>query len=540
MMRRILLPLVCFGAATLLGGCPQHVNAIIDEALPPEGYKPVYLTSSVGYADLLKEKGIALGEGVGASGAAIEDMIEGAVAPRPSDTARATVGGGSGATDGRGSGARGGSAPAATGVGAPAAATAPGVLAMEIRNVDDRRYPDLVELRAYVHDGTGRFVMGLAPPHFAGRGHWRDYWTTLVDSCGGQAVTIDSFEVTEVREDRREPLAIAYALDHSGSMGQVRTRKLRDAIQRTMRLIRRGDRVSVLTFTSTPIVEIALTGDSGVFRRFRGDDLSTYGGGTALYDGAEAAIAQLATAPTTHRRSLIVFSDGGDNDSDSTLAAVHRAAQKARVTIYTIAYGQAEETPLRDLAMYTGGKFYRIYSTQEFPFVFADIYRRMNNYYRITYRPPQCRGLHTATASLRVPELVASRLRASGQYDRSIFTPFTEVGEITFANIEFDYDQATIRPESQSLIREVATSMARYPTMVVEVRGHTDDRGGDEYNVELSKRRARAVADAISALGVSSTRLRVAGFGESRPVVANDSEPNRTRNRRTEFVILSR
>lgn len=505
MVRRILLSLAGIGASLALGGCPQHVNALIEEALPPEDYRPVYLTSSVGFEELVRERG------GGARARGDEEEMG-----RAGDEGRTRGAGGTGTTEREGE------------------------LAMEIRNVDARRYPEVVELRAFVSDGSGRFVTGLAPPHFAGRGNYREYWRRLVDSCAGQAVTIDSFVVTEVREDRREPLAIAYALDHSGSMGELRTRKLREAIERTMRLIRRGDRVSVLTFTTEPRLEIPLTGDSGVFRRFRGDDLSTYGGGTALYDGALSAISQLASAPPSHRRSLIIFSDGGDNDSDSSLAAVNRAAQEQRVTIYTIAYGQAEEDPLRDLAMYTGGKFYRIYSTKEFPFVFADIYRRMNNYYLITYRPPDCRALHTATATLEIPELVDDRMLASGIYDRSLFTPFTEVGDITFANIEFDYDQATIRPESQPWIRAVATSMQRYPKMVIEVRGHTDDRGSDEYNLDLSRRRAQAVADALVALGIGGSRLRVQGFGETRPLGANDSEANRMRNRRTEFVILAR
>jgi VWFA-related protein len=530
MARRILLLLALIASSTLLGGCPQHVDALIQEALPPDDYQPVYMTSGVTYADLMKEHGITLGPDGLPSRAALDSAIaarrgaDGAMGAEPVTGAPPVIGGSTVDDSSR-----------------ALASAARNGLAMDIRNVDDRRYPDVVELRAFVYDETGRFVMGLAPPHFAGAGSYRDYWRTLVDSCGGAAVRVDSFDVTEVREDRREPLAIAYLLDHSSSMGELRTRRLRDAIQRTMRLIRRGDRVAILSFSKTTNVEIALTGDSATFRqKFRPDDLSTYGGGTALYDGALTAIRQLEAAPASHRRSLIIFSDGGDNDSDSSLAAVHRAAQAERVSVYTIAYGQAEEEPLRDLATYTGGRMYRIYSTKEFPFVFADIYRRMNNYYRITYRAPECGGIHTATATLSVPELARRDMAASGIYDRSIFTPFTEVGDIAFANIEFDYDKATIRPESMTWINQVASAMQTYPKMVIEVRGHTDDRGAADYNLDLSKRRAQAVADALIALGIDRRRLRVEGFGETRPLVVNDSEANRTRNRRTEFVIVAR
>lgn len=520
MVRRILLSLVTLCATIALGGCPQHLEKLVNEALPPDDYRPVYLTSAVHFGALLKEHGIQ----------------PGAIASRATGTASDSTGRTAAASGGAATAGASGStgASAATGTGS-------GRLAFDIRNVDDRRYPEVVELRAYVHDDAGRFVMGLAPPYFAGTGNYRNYWRTLVDSCGDTATTIRNFNVVEVREDKREPLAIAYALDHSSSMGEVRARKLREAIQRTLRLIRRGDMVSVLTFTKSVQMEVPLTGDSAAFRqRFRATDLSTYGGGTALYDGALRALKELSTAPSSHRRSLIIFSDGADNDSDSSLAAVHRAAERDRVTIYTIAYGEAEEGPLSELATYTGGKLYRIYSTKEFPFVFADIYRRMNNYYRITYRPPSCRGMHTATATLMVPEMSPGAFAASGIYDQSVFTPFTEVGDIAFANIEFDYNLATIRPESMAWIHEVAASMRKYPRMKIEIRGHTDDRGGDEYNLDLSRRRAQSVAVALAGLGIDPSRLRVEGYGKSRPLVVNDSEENRTRNRRTEFVIIAR
>ena len=194
---------------------------------------------------------------------------------------------------------------------------------------------------------------------------------------------------------------------------------------------------------------------------------------------------------------------------------------------------------MQDLASYTGGRYYRIYSNREFPYVFADIYRGLSNYYRITYRPPECPGLHTASVSLTIPEL-DSRLLADGTYDRSVFTPFSGVGDIALVNIEFDYDKATIRPESMPRIQEIASVMKTYPTILMEIRGHTDDRGSDDYNQNLSEQRARAVADALEDMGVKSARLTIQGFGESRPLAPNDSEENRKKNRRTEFVIVKK
>jgi VWFA-related protein len=416
-----------------------------------------------------------------------------------------------------------------------------GPLRVEIRNVDARRYPETVELRAFVYDTAGRFVMGLAPPYLDATRDFRSYWRALYDSCAGASVPIDSFDVVEVREDRREPVAIAYVLDHSGSMGELRTRRLREAAHNTLRLIRRTDRVAILTFTTTVTRELPLSGGTTEFRRrFEPLDLSTYGGGTSLYDAALEAIEEVSKAPQGNRRSIIVFSDGADGNSDSTAEAVHRSALRSGVTIYTIAYGMAEEDVLKNLASYTGGRMYRIYSSREFPYVFADIYRRMNNYYRITYRAPECAALHTARSILDVPELMTAPMEASGVYDQSMFTPFTDVGDLVFVNIEFESDQAAIRNESAPVVEDVARLMRQYPDMRLEVRGHTDDRGTPEYNLDLSHRRARAVADALIDRGIARSRLRVTGFGESRPVASNDSEEGRRRNRRTEFLVTHR
>jgi VWFA-related protein len=475
--------------ALTLTGCPQQIEKMVEEMIPPKDYKPIYMTSTIPFTRLVEARRLALEHGA-VSGSTSDSM---AFAP----------------------------------------------LAMELRTVDDRRYPEEIEVRAFVYDTVGRFVMGLAPPYFAGRGNYRDYWRTLVDSCAGQATVIDSFDVTEVRQDRRDPYAIAFVLDHSPSMGETRARKLQEAVRRVLRIIRSGDRIAVVKFTKEVYTEVPLTADSAIYRsQFQVDGLEGYGGGTAIYDGAIRGIDEVAKAPAGYRKAIIVFTDGGDNSSKASIDSAHRIAREKGVNIYTVAYGLAEEEPMRNLATYTGGRFYRIYSSREFPYVFADIYRGLSNYYRITYRPPRCEGLHTIDLALGIPELSIDRMSATGHYDRSIFTPFAGVGDIALVNIEFDYDKATIRPESMPRIREVADVMRTYPGMSLEVRGHTDDRGGEEYNLRLSEQRARAVADALEEMGISAARLTIRGLGESQPLVPNDSEENRMKNRRTEFVVV--
>jgi outer membrane protein OmpA-like peptidoglycan-associated protein len=82
--------------------------------------------------------------------------------------------------------------------------------------------------------------------------------------------------------------------------------------------------------------------------------------------------------------------------------------------------------------------------------------------------------------------------------------------------------------------------MVANPTLKIELAGHTDDVGNDEYNQKLSEERAKAAVDYLVKQGIASDRLTYKGYGESMPYVANDSEFNRQLNRRTEAKIISR
>lgn len=537
--------LCCAVCCLLLAGCPHHLVQQVERMLPPKDYKPVYLTSNIPLDTLLermRRQGMQPMTGKNNMPVVIDmDEVGGTPAVRNLPVSQdSSVSQGSSAPQDPPVSQKP-SAPQELSASRSAAASRPASpLLLHIRAVDDSRYPDEIVMRAFVYDTSGRFVMGLAPPYFRGDGSYRDYWYSLVDSCGGRAVAIDSFTVTEVRESDREPHAIAFVLDHSPSMGRERALRLQEAVRRTLGYVAPGDHIAVIKFTKDIKVEVPLSGDSTVYRRsFAVDGLEGYGGGTAMYDAARAGIEQVAAAPASCKRAIILFTDGDDNSSDATFEEVYAYARKHNVAVYAIAYGLVDEQPLQELVSYCGGRLYRIYSSKEFPYVFADIYRSLKNYYRIRYRPPQCAGVHTATAGLVFREL-GFALRARGRYDRSVFTPFDTVGSVVFANIEFEYGKAAVREESMPFIREVATAMLSRPTMTIEIRGHTDDVGSDDFNLRLSQERAQSVANELIHLGVEPKRLSVVGYGESRPLVSNTSPENAKKNRRTEFVILSK
>ncbi len=110
---------------------------------------------------------------------------------------------------------------------------------------------------------------------------------------------------------------------------------------------------------------------------------------------------------------------------------------------------------------------------------------------------------------------------------------------ITLKGVYFDFDKATIRPESYPVLDDAAKILTDNATIQVEIQGHTDSQGSDSYNQNLSERRAYAVVDyLVKFKGVEMNRLRSVGYGESKPIASNDTKEGRALNRRVEFVIL--
>jgi outer membrane protein OmpA-like peptidoglycan-associated protein len=109
---------------------------------------------------------------------------------------------------------------------------------------------------------------------------------------------------------------------------------------------------------------------------------------------------------------------------------------------------------------------------------------------------------------------------------------------ITLRGVYFDFDQATIKPESRPALKEAARILEENPTIKVQIQGHTDSKGSDKYNLGLSDRRARAVVNyLVQELGADGGRLTAKGYGETRPVADNQTDAGRALNRRVEFVI---
>ena len=108
---------------------------------------------------------------------------------------------------------------------------------------------------------------------------------------------------------------------------------------------------------------------------------------------------------------------------------------------------------------------------------------------------------------------------------------------VSMPDVLFDFNQSTLRSGAREKLAKVAGVLLAYPDLHVAVEGHTDNVGSDDYNQRLSDRRSESVRSYLSQQGIAGTAIDARGFGESRPVVSNDSDAGRQQNRRVELVV---
>jgi outer membrane protein OmpA-like peptidoglycan-associated protein len=104
-------------------------------------------------------------------------------------------------------------------------------------------------------------------------------------------------------------------------------------------------------------------------------------------------------------------------------------------------------------------------------------------------------------------------------------------------DVTFDTDSSIVRPGLYSEIDKIANALNQYPATLARVEGHTDSTGSEDYNLNLSMRRADAVRNLLVQAGVTSSRVETVGFGESRPISSNETAAGRMQNRRVEIKI---
>lgn len=102
-------------------------------------------------------------------------------------------------------------------------------------------------------------------------------------------------------------------------------------------------------------------------------------------------------------------------------------------------------------------------------------------------------------------------------------------------NVYFDFDQYTVKSDYQSLLQQHAQYLMQHPARHVLIQGNTDERGTSEYNLALGQKRAEAVRQALTTLGVSDTQLEAVSLGKEKPVATGHDEASWSQNRRADL-----
>ncbi|SPE43958.1 OmpA/MotB domain protein (fragment) [Candidatus Sulfotelmatobacter sp. SbA7] len=108
---------------------------------------------------------------------------------------------------------------------------------------------------------------------------------------------------------------------------------------------------------------------------------------------------------------------------------------------------------------------------------------------------------------------------------------------VNISGVLFDTGKYTLRPGAREKLAKVSGIILAYPSLQLEVEGHTDSVGTDEYNMQLSENRANSVRDYLVQQGINTSSIAARGFGESQPVATNDTAAGRQQNRRVELVV---
>ena len=118
--------------------------------------------------------------------------------------------------------------------------------------------------------------------------------------------------------------------------------------------------------------------------------------------------------------------------------------------------------------------------------------------------------------------------------------PIVVGSTIVLKNVFFDYNKATLKSESYIELDRVVKLLNENPSMRIELSGHTDNRGTEEYNQKLSEDRAKSCVEYLTSKGIAPSRLEYKGYGESKPINPNNTEEGWAENRRTEFKIIGK
>ena len=108
---------------------------------------------------------------------------------------------------------------------------------------------------------------------------------------------------------------------------------------------------------------------------------------------------------------------------------------------------------------------------------------------------------------------------------------------VNMSDVLFDTGQHTLKPGAREKLAKVSGILLAHPGLNLEIEGHTDSVGGDDFNQSLSERRAESVKSYLLQQGIASSYIKAKGLGETQPVASNETASGRQQNRRVELIV---
>lgn len=414
----------------------------------------------------------------------------------------------------------------------------------EIFFVDRLNYPYEIKLFITVKDEFGNFIANLAPPYGA-KEIAKNYFVNLIEEVDGKEYPIDEFDVIEVHDNLSQKYNFSLVLDHSGSMEQI-IDTLQSSVREFVRKMEKKDEASIIKFDHLIEQTVPLTNDKNALLNpsiYNG--LDGFGGATSLIAAGDEGIRSLGNDKST--KIAVLFTDGCENSSFYTSLVSGQGytflpkqlifkARDENIRIFTIGYGNADKTLLEKIAVLTDGKSYYADNNKEIAQIFNELPRIFHNYYLVTYKPKKLDGEHNMTLTFGNPD------GSKGNISRKTF-----IGKIDGAGLEsmdkqclayFEFSKDNLDEKCIPIIESISTYLTKNPKSKLEIHGHTDLTGTPSANMDLSKRRAEAVAKEFVRFGITMNRITVIPHGMNEPVWnPEDDDYKKKENRRVEFVI---
>jgi outer membrane protein OmpA-like peptidoglycan-associated protein len=336
------------------------------------------------------------------------------------------------------------------------------------------------------------------------------------------------------------PIDIVFAIDVTASMRNVITTVKQNVNEFAEQLRMHGfdARLGMVLFSDyVEWVSPELTDNIPEFERWVGN-VQTVGGGDIPENSLEAlnAVATMNLRPIAMRMVCLITDapphkkgDYGDGITKLEPRAVGDYLYEREVRVLTVT--PPEHQVYHEIAQLSEGASFDLDSS--FSSVLSGLIEDITSLYSLRYLSQST----LAPDSVRIDILRAEDKSPLASRKLLAMEPGRR---FVFEDLQFGANQTALASEFIPELERVVRLMHVRPNMRIRIEGHADSTGGEAENQKLSEMRATSVASYLMQSGIASARVETIGYGETRPLVSNDTEEGRRRNRRIEFVILSK